>query len=78
MSEITVDPNSAGGAADDLEECLKAVVEGPFYAGSLSVADALPRLDALARAEHLDERLRHYLQRRSYVKALEHVRAAQH
>ena len=78
MSEITVDSAAERDAGDELEACLKAVVEGPFYDGTLSVAEALARLDAIARAEHLDERLRHYLQRRSYVKALEHVRAAQH
>ncbi len=78
MSEVSVDSAPAPEGGESLEACLKAVVDGPSHSGTLSVADALRRLDALARAEHLDERLRHYLQRRSYVKALEHMRATQH
>ncbi|MFW6354394.1 MAG: hypothetical protein ACOC3I_08425 [Verrucomicrobiota bacterium] len=58
----------------DLQTVLRAVVR-PAEAPGLSVAEALAQLDALARdpAADLDPHLRHYLQKRSYVKALAFV-----
>lgn len=38
--------------------------------GAEKMSDVLARLDAIARSEEIPERLKHYLSKRSYVKAL--------
>lgn len=61
---------------NDLNTHLRELLEsatGRNPSGGVPAVEALRRLDAMAadRATALDPRLRHFLERRSYVKALD-------
>lgn len=75
MSEIREQQTPAEAAPVDVEACLETLVGGGKTGGGLSLGDALRRLDGFSRAPGVDPRLRHFLERRSYVKALEHLRS---
>lgn len=59
--------------ADTLKTDLERVTGNkPLQAGE-TILDVMARLDAEAKSSQASERLRHYLERRSYVKALEFI-----
>lgn len=59
--------------ADTLKTDLERVTGNkPLQAGE-TILDVMARLDAEAKSSRASERLRHYLERRSYVKALEFI-----
>lgn len=55
---------------DELETDLKIVTQQLPVPNGDTLAEALRRLDAVAVAHTLPAQLQHYLQRRSYLKAL--------
>lgn len=59
--------------AEKLKPDLESIIgKRPLQAGE-SMLDVMGRLDAEAKSSQVSERLRHYLERRSYVKALEFI-----
>lgn len=60
----------------EVEELLKIVVESVKNVDKNELINAIKQLDLLVgdRADELDDRLIHFLQRRSYQKALEFIR----
>ena len=54
---------------------LETIVNGAKPGGT-TIADALDGLDEIANGSdsELDPKLKHYLERRSYIKALDHIR----
>ncbi len=61
---------------NEIERRLAVIVERASDTGGESIIKAIKDLDSLlqGRAEEMDERLIHYLQRRSYSKALDFLR----
>ncbi len=60
----------------EIEERLQIVVESAEDADKNDIVSAIKDLDLLveSRADEIDDRLIHFLQRRSYQKALEFLR----
>ena len=60
----------------EIEERLQIVVESAEDADKNDIVSAIKDLDLLveSRADEMDDRLIHFLQRRSYQKALEFLR----
>ncbi len=65
--------------AEEIKRSLCSIVERPSGDDIPAFGDALTRLDALAGDPKADlhPRLRHYLERRSYGKALEWLRESE-
>ncbi len=60
----------------EIEERLQIVVESAEDADKNDIVSAIKDLDLLveSRADEMDDRLTHFLQKRSYQKALEYLR----
>lgn len=62
--------------AESLEQSLEAIVDPNAIEGGPSIMDALQEVETVLKndTDSMDPQLRHFLERRSYVKALEHLR----